>query len=120
MMFYCRELVIPWASKKLVRPNQSGIEDRRENFYATTQERGQIHDVEIALEQGWHILGLKDVFLHDSGAYDPYGLTIPLNTQCHAMGGYDIRISQQKLVVVFTNKPSPLQFGSGRPQASSS
>jgi aerobic carbon-monoxide dehydrogenase large subunit len=116
MMFYAEEMVIPWASKRLGRPIK-WIEDRRENFYATTQERGQIHDVEIALSRDGHILGLKDVFLHDSGAYDPYGLTIPLNTQCHAMGGYDIKNFTTEVSVVFTNKTltTPVR-GAGRPQ----
>ncbi len=116
MMFYAEELVIPWASKKLSRPIK-WIEDRRENFYATTQERGQIHDVEIALSRDGHILGLKDVFLHDTGAYDPYGLTIPLNTQCHAMGGYDVKNFATEVSVVFTNKTlvTPVR-GAGRPQ----
>lgn len=116
MMFYAEEMVIPWVSKKLSRPIK-WIEDRRENFYATTQERGQIHDVEIALSSDGHILGLKDVFLHDTGAYDPYGLTIPLNTQCHAMGGYDIKNFTTEVSVVFTNKTivTPVR-GAGRPQ----
>jgi carbon-monoxide dehydrogenase large subunit len=116
MMFYAEELVIPWAAKKLKRPIK-WIEDRRENFYATTQERGQIHDVEIALSRDGHILGLKDIFLHDTGAYDPYGLTIPLNTQCHAMGGYDIKNFTTEVSVVFTNKTlvTPVR-GAGRPQ----
>jgi carbon-monoxide dehydrogenase large subunit len=116
MMFYAEELVIPWASKKLNRPIK-WIEDRRENFYATTQERGQIHDVEIAFSKDGHILGLKDVFLHDTGAYDPYGLTIPLNTQCHVMGGYDVKNFTTEVSVVFTNKTlvTPVR-GAGRPQ----
>jgi carbon-monoxide dehydrogenase large subunit len=116
MMFYAEELVIPWASKKLGRPIK-WIEDRRENFFATTQERGQIHDVEIAFSKDGHILGLKDVFLHDTGAYDPYGLTIPLNTQCHAMGGYDVKNFTTEVSVVFTNKTlvTPVR-GAGRPQ----
>jgi carbon-monoxide dehydrogenase large subunit len=116
MMFYAEELVIPWASKKLGRPIK-WIEDRRENFFATTQERGQIHDVEIAFSKDGHILGLKDAFLHDTGAYDPYGLTIPLNTQCHAMGGYDVKNFATEVSVVFTNKTlvTPVR-GAGRPQ----
>jgi carbon-monoxide dehydrogenase large subunit len=116
MMFYAEELVIPWASKKLNRPVK-WIEDRRENFFATTQERGQIHDVEIAFSKDGHVLGLKDVFLHDTGAYDPYGLTIPLNTQCHAMGGYDVKNFTTEVSVVFTNKTlvTPVR-GAGRPQ----
>jgi carbon-monoxide dehydrogenase large subunit len=116
MMFYAEEMLIPWVAMKLKRPIK-WIEDRRENFYATTQERGQIHDVEIALSRDGHILGLKDVFLHDTGAYDPYGLTIPLNTQCHSMGPYDVKNFTTDVSVVFTNKTlvTPVR-GAGRPQ----
>jgi len=116
MMFYAEEMVIPWAAKKLNRPIK-WIEDRRENFYATTQERGQVHDVEMALSRDGRVLGLKDNFLHDTGAYDPYGLTIPLNTQSHDMGGYDIQNYSSEFKVVFTNKmiATPVR-GAGRPQ----
>lgn len=116
MMFYAEEMVIPWAAKKLNRPVK-WIEDRRENFYATTQERGQVHDVEMALTRDGRVLGLKDNFLHDTGAYDPYGLTIPLNTQSHDMGGYDIKNYSSEFKVVFTNKiiSTPVR-GAGRPQ----
>jgi carbon-monoxide dehydrogenase large subunit len=116
MMFYPEEMLIPWVSMKLSRPIK-WIEDRRENFYATTQERGQIHDAEIALSGDGRVLGLMDVFLHDTGAYDPYGLTIPLNTQCHLMGPYDIRNFTSDVSVVFTNKTlvTPVR-GAGRAQ----
>ena len=36
------------------------------------------------------ILGVQDAFLHDTGAYDPYGLTVPLNSQCTLLGPYDV------------------------------
>ena len=36
------------------------------------------------------ILGVKDVFLHDNGAYNPYGLTVPINSQCTLLGPYVI------------------------------
>jgi hypothetical protein len=48
--------------------------------------------------------------VHDSGAYDPYGLTI-LNTQSHVLGAYDIPNYQSELKVVFTNKTSPRWSG---------
>ncbi|MDH3255895.1 MAG: molybdopterin-dependent oxidoreductase, partial [Acidobacteriota bacterium] len=67
MMFYPEEMLIPWASLTLGRPVK-WIEDREENFVATTQERGQVHDAEIALTSDGRILGVKDVFLHDNGA----------------------------------------------------
>ncbi len=116
MMFYPEEMLIPWIATKLARPVK-WIEDRRENFYATTQERVQIHDVEMALSKDGRILGISDNFLHDTGAYDPYGLTIPLNTQSHAMGAYDVPNFYSELKVVFTNKilTTPIR-GAGRPQ----
>jgi carbon-monoxide dehydrogenase large subunit len=116
MMFYPEEMLIPWVSMKLCRPIK-WIEDRRENFYATTSEREQIHDVEIALTKDGRILGLKDDFLHDTGAFDPYGLTLPLNTQCHLMGPYDIENFSSNCTAVFTNKPivTPVR-GAGRQQ----
>ena len=116
MMHYPEEIMIPWISKKLARPVK-WIEDRHENFYATTQERRQVHEVEIAVTRDGRILGLSHDFLHDSGAYDPYGLTIPLNTQSHVLGGYDISNYHSDLKVVFTNKTltTPIR-GAGRPQ----
>ncbi len=116
MMFYPEEMLIPWIAIKLARPIK-WIEDRRENFYATTQERVQIHDAEMALTRDGRILGIKDNFLHDTGAYDPYGLTIPLNTQSHSMGAYDVPNYYSEIKVVFTNKiiATPVR-GAGRPQ----
>lgn len=116
MMFYPEEMLIPWVSMKLSRPIK-WIEDRRENFYATTSEREQLHDVELVLSKDGRILGMKDDFLHDTGAFDPYGLTVPLNTQCHLMGPYDIANFSSNCTAVFTNKPivTPVR-GAGRQQ----
>jgi len=116
MMFYPEEVLLTWATLQLGRPIK-WIEDRQENFLATTNERGQVHDSEIALTSDGIILGLRDEFLHDTGAYDPYGLTIPLNTQCHALGPYRIDNYYTDLKVVFTNKTivTPVR-GAGRPQ----
>ena len=82
MLFYPEEVLLPWAAMRLGRPIK-WIEDRREHFVATTHERGQIHDAEIALARDGRILGVKDVFLHDGGAYDPYGLTVPHQQPVH-------------------------------------
>jgi carbon-monoxide dehydrogenase large subunit len=116
MMFYPEEMLIPWISMQLGHPIK-WIEDRRENFFATTQERGQVHEAEMILTREGRILGVSHTFLHDSGAYDPYGLTIPLNTESHALGGYDVPNYFSDLKVVFTNKifTTPIR-GAGRPQ----
>src|SRR6266702_3101994 len=114
MMFYPEEVTLPWISMRLDRPVK-WIEDRLEHFFATTHERGQIHDAEIALARDGRILGIKDVFLHDTGAYDPYGLTVPINSQCTLLGPYDIPSYESEFTAVFTNKTivTPVR-GAGR------
>src|SRR6185369_10500161 len=54
MMFYPEEVLVPWLAKRLDRPVK-WAEDRAENFFATTQERGQIHDSEMALSRDGRI-----------------------------------------------------------------
>ncbi len=114
MLFYPDEVLIPWAALKLGRPVK-WIEDRAEHFFATTHERGQMHDAEIALDRDGRILGVKDVFLHDTGAYDPYGLTVPINSQCTLLGPYVIPNYDSTFTAVFTNKPIVTPYrGAGR------
>jgi len=114
VMFYGEEILIPWISMQLGRPVK-WIEDRYENFFATTQEREQIHESEIALASDGRIIGVRDHFLHDSGAYDPYGLTVPINSQCTLLGPYRVPHYESEFRVVFTNKPivTPVR-GAGR------
>jgi carbon-monoxide dehydrogenase large subunit len=114
MMFYPEETLVPWAAMRLGRPVK-WIEDRLENFTAMTQERGQVHESEMALTKDGRILGVKDVFLHDTGAYDPYGLTVPLNTQCTLLGPYVIPDYYTEFKAVFTNKTIVTPYrGAGR------
>ncbi len=114
MMFYQEEVIVPWAAMQLNRPVK-WIEDRAENFVATTQERSQIHDVEIAFDAEGHVLGVHDVFLHDAGAYAPYGLTVPLNSQCTLLGPYHIPHYYSEFKALFTNKPIVTPYrGAGR------
>lgn len=114
MMFYPEEVLLPWVSMKLNRPVK-WIEDRLEHFVATTHERGQIHDAEIAVSADGRILGIKDVFLHDAGAYDPYGLTVPINSQCTLLGPYVVPNYDSTFTAVFTNLPIVTPYrGAGR------
>jgi carbon-monoxide dehydrogenase large subunit len=114
MMFYQEEVLIPWAAMQLGRPVK-WIEDRQENFVATTHERGQVHESEISLEADGRILGVRDEFLHDTGAYIPYGLTVPLNTQCTLLGPYHIPNYYTEFRAVFTNKTIVTPYrGAGR------
>ena len=114
MMFYPEEVLLAWAALQLGSPLK-WIEDREENFYATTQERGQVHDATIALKGDGTILGVKDVFLHDAGAYAPYGLTVPINSQCTLLGPYVVPSYHSEFSSVFTNKPIVTPYrGAGR------
>lgn len=114
MMFYPEEVLLAWITKQLNRPVK-WIEDRRENFFATTQERGQLHEAEIAVTRDGRVLGVKDVFLHDAGAYAPYGLTVPINSQCTLLGQYDIANYYTEFKAVFTNRPIVTPYrGAGR------
>ncbi len=114
IMFYPEEFLVPWVAMRLGRPVK-WIEDRQENFFGTTQERGQVHEAELALTREGRILGVKDVFLHDTGAYDPYGLTVPINTQCTLLGPYDVPNYYTEFTVVFTNKTIVTPYrGAGR------
>ncbi len=114
MMFYQEEVLVPWAAMKLNRPVK-WIEDRAENFVATTHERGQIHNAEAAFDKDGRILGVHDIFLHDTGAYAPYGLTVALNSQANVLGLYDIKNYYSEFTAVFTNKTIVTPYrGAGR------
>ncbi|HEU0013506.1 MAG TPA: xanthine dehydrogenase family protein molybdopterin-binding subunit [Longimicrobium sp.] len=114
MMFYPEEVLVPWVAMRLGRPVK-WAEDRQENFYATTQERGQVHDAEMAVDADGRIIGVRDRFLHDTGAYDPYGLTVPINSQCTLLGPYDVPHYDSEFRAVFTNRTTvtPVR-GAGR------
>lgn len=114
MILYSEEMVIGWLSLLLKRPLK-WIEDRAENFVATTQERGQVHKAEMALRADGTIVGIKDDFLHDTGAYNPYGLTVPLNSQCTLLGPYRVPNYESRFKAVYTNKtPVTPVRGAGR------
>ncbi len=110
------DVIIPWIAIKLKRPIK-WLEDRRENFLGTTSERDQIHYSEIALKKDGTILGVKDVMYHNTGAYNSYGMTVPLNTQTHTVSNYRVPNFFTEIKMVFTNQMvvTPVR-GAGRPQ----
>src|SRR5215211_4878360 len=114
MMFYPEEVLVPWAALRLGRPVK-WIEDRLEHFTGTTHERGQLHEAELALDAEGRILGVRDDFLFDTGAYNPYGLTVPLNSQCTLLGCYDVPAYESRFRAVFTNRTLVTPYrGAGR------
>ncbi len=117
LLFYPEEILVPFAAINLKRPVK-WVEDRREYSIAANQERIQIHYAEAAFDSEGRILGLKDDFLVDTGAYTPYGIMIPIITMCTMPGPYRIRNMWFRFRSVFTTKSivSPVR-GAGRPQA---
>jgi carbon-monoxide dehydrogenase large subunit len=117
MMFFSEEVLIPWAAVQLKRPVK-WTEDRREHFISANQERGQAHEAEVAVDAEGHILGIRDVFIHDTGAYTPYGIVVPIITSTQLPGPYKVPNYYSDATVVYTNTPcvSPYR-GAGRPQA---
>ena len=115
MLFYPEEILVPCAAMRLGRPVK-WIEDRVEHLLSTSQERGQLHDVEVAIDEDGRILGLRDRFLHDAGAYTPYGLVVPLITSTQLPGPYRLRNYHVEFDVVYTNKVQVTPYrGAGRP-----
>lgn len=114
---YAEELVVAACAKLLGRPVK-WIEDRREHFLATTQERDQYWDLEMALDADGRIRGIRGQLLHDNGAYLPASLIFPLITSTTTPGPYVVPSFLLEVRVVFTNKvPTAPVRGAGRPQA---
>jgi len=117
MMFYPEEILAPFAAIQLGKPVK-WIEDRRENFISSNQERGQIHEVEYAFDDQGVLLAVRDLFLHDTGAYTPYGIIVPIITACSLPGPYRLKHYYSDFTVLYTNKvPVSPYRGAGRPHA---
>jgi len=115
MLFYPEEILVPLAAIRLGRPVK-WVEDRREHLLAANQERGQLHQVEVAIDNDGRILGLRDRFLHDTGAYTPYGIVVPLITATQLPGPYRLRNYHVEFNVAYTNTVAVSPYrGAGRP-----
>ncbi len=89
LFFYPDELLVPMAAMQLGRPVKY-IEDRRENFIGSSQERTQIHVIELAALKTGEVIGLRDIFLHDTGAFIPYGIAVAQVASTSIAGPYRI------------------------------
>lgn len=117
MLFYPEEVLTPFAAQKVGRPVK-WIEDRREHFISANQERSQFHEVDYAFDDQGKLLAVRDRFLHDTGAYTPYGIVVPLITVCTLPGPYRLRHYSSDFTVLYTNKvPVSPYRGAGRPHA---
>ena len=115
-VFYPEEILVPWAALQLNRPVKF-IEDRIEHFVASNHERAQWHEVRVGFDTEGRILGLHDRFIHDAGAYCPYGIIIPIVTASRLPGPYKLPNYGSEMHVVYTNTvPVTPYRGAGMPQ----
>lgn len=115
-VFYSEEVSVPLAAKLLGRPVK-WIEDRREHFTATTQERDQFWEVEVAVEGDGRLIGIRGELIHDHGAYTPYGLALAQNSASNLLGPYKLPHYDLKVRMALTNLiPATPTRGAGRPQ----
>ncbi len=117
MTFFPEEVLVPWAAVQLHRPVK-WTEDRREHFISANQERGQAHTARVAVDAEGHILAVESTFTHDTGAYTPCGMVVPIITATQLPGPYKVPNYRSDFTVVYTNTPcvSPYR-GAGRPHA---
>jgi CO/xanthine dehydrogenase Mo-binding subunit len=85
---------------------------------AATQERTQVHTVEVGFDAEGRVLALRDRFVHDTGAYTPRGLVVPLLSASMLAGPYRIPAIEVGFDSVYTNRvPVTPYRGAGQPQA---
>jgi len=117
IQFYPEEVLVPLAARRLGMAVK-WTEDRREHFVGSTHERKQIHHVRVGTSDDGRIVALETSFLHDSGAYCPYGLIIPVITAAQLPGPYRLDNYRYDFTAVFTNRvPTSPYRGAGRPHA---
>jgi aerobic carbon-monoxide dehydrogenase large subunit len=116
LVFYPEEAAVAIAALISGRPVK-WIEDRREHFIATTQERDQYWEAEIALHVDGKILGVRGALVHDHGAYTARGLTVPQGAAAALSLAYVVPTYRLDVKVALTNKVpvTPIR-GSGQPQ----
>jgi carbon-monoxide dehydrogenase large subunit len=117
LVVYQEDVVASVAAIKLGRAVK-WIEDRREHFITTTQERDQYWEVEIAVDNDARILGIRGSIVHEHGAYTARGINLPQNSAESLPGPYEVPAFHMNTKLALTNKvPVTPVRGAGHPQA---
>ena len=106
------------AAAKLLQRDLKWVEDRREHFIGSIQERDQHWDIEMALDAAGKILSVRGSMLHDQGAYTLQDVNVAYNAATSVPGPYVVPAFRLDVTVVQTNKTPVLTVrGAGYPQA---
>src|SRR5262245_50617276 len=117
LIVYPEDALIPLLAMRAGRAVR-WLEDRTEHMLTATQERTQVHEVTVGFDGEGHVLALRDHFVHDTGAYTPRGLVVPLLTASMLTGPYAIANVEVTFESVYTNRvPVTPYRGAGQPQA---
>jgi len=117
LIVYPEDVLIPLLALRFGRPVR-WLEDRVEHMLTATQERTQRHAVEVGFDGEGRLLALRDHFTHDTGAYTPRGLVVPLLSASLLAGPYRIPSVEVTFDSVYTNRvPVTPYRGAGQPQA---
>jgi carbon-monoxide dehydrogenase large subunit len=112
---YPEEFAVALAALTIARPVK-WIEDRSEHFVATTQQRDQVWNVDVAFTREGRMLAVRGRCIHDNGAYAPYGLILPATALASFPGPYALQALDIAVDVVLTNLvPTTPVRGAPRP-----
>ncbi|MGP0089333.1 MAG: xanthine dehydrogenase family protein molybdopterin-binding subunit [Xanthobacteraceae bacterium] len=115
-ILYPEEVAISAASRLLGRPVK-WIEDRREHFMASIQERDQFWEIEVGFDNDGRLLGVSGSMVHDAGAYTLQGINLAYNASTNVPGPYVLPNYRLDVSVVETNKvPTAPVRGAGYPE----
>lgn len=116
---YPWEAIVCYLAMRLGRPVK-WVEDRMENFVATTHGRDHVQYVDLAAKKDGTILGIKARVLANLGAYlSTAAPGVPTILFGFMVGGcYAIQAGRVEVTGVFTNTtPVDAYRGAGRPEA---
>ena len=104
--FYREPILVAYLTKALGRPVR-WIESRQEHLMAVSQERDQIHDIEVAATKDGRITAIRDRGLGDcgdgcEGVY--WGFLMPFLGAVELPNAYDVPMCDIKIKVAVTNK----------------
>ncbi len=109
-------LAVASLAVRLGRPVK-WVETRREHFVACQHDRDQTHHLEVAATRDGELLGLRDLFWMDMGAYALSGHLIAIHTVSHMIGPYRLPHLEVRLESIYTHRvPTGAYRGAGRPQ----
>jgi carbon-monoxide dehydrogenase large subunit len=114
---YPEEVLLAYLARTLGKPIR-WIEDRQEHLVATAHSRDQMHTVDVAFDDSGVITAIRDEFLLDCGAYNPFSITCAYNSAAHFRSVYQVPNFLATGRCVLTNKTPNVPYrGAGRPEA---